>query len=111
MHFTNFTVHGKAVTSQTDSDASWNINAYVSSVTFSTPPPTTAPPSQSGACEVGYTMNSWNDGFTASIRDRRRIWRIRMRSSHGRSGRDRVLPDRCVHVGHGTWQPVHSMET
>ncbi|MEV4724902.1 cellulose-binding domain-containing protein, partial [Micromonospora humida] len=34
-----------------------------------TPPPTTTPPpGQSGNCAVGYTMNSWNDGFTASIR-------------------------------------------
>ncbi|GAB3803099.1 cellulose binding domain-containing protein [Micromonospora zhanjiangensis] len=94
VHFSNFTVQGKPVTSQTDPDASWNINSYVSNITFSTapppttpvpttpapttpapttqppttPPPTTSPPpSQSGACEVGYTMNSWSDGFTASI--------------------------------------------
>ncbi|MBM7086527.1 cellulose-binding domain-containing protein [Micromonospora sp. MMS20-R2-29] len=98
VHFTNFTVQGRPVTSQTDSDASWNINSYVSNITFTTtppttpppttpppttpppttpppttpppttPPPTTPPPGQSGDCAVGYTMNSWNDGFTASIR-------------------------------------------
>ena len=34
VHFKNFTVQGKAVTSQTDSDASWDINSFVSGVTF-----------------------------------------------------------------------------
>jgi len=34
VHFKNLTVQGKAVTSQTDSDASWDINAYVSNITF-----------------------------------------------------------------------------
>gem|GEM_PF-674042 len=34
VHFRNLTVQGKAVTSQTDSDASWNINSYVSNITF-----------------------------------------------------------------------------
>jgi polygalacturonase len=34
VHFKNFTVQGKAVTSQTDADASWNINQYVSNITF-----------------------------------------------------------------------------
>ncbi|MGV9981575.1 cellulose binding domain-containing protein [Micromonospora wenchangensis] len=99
VHFTNFTVQGRPVTSQTDADASWNINSYVSNITFATTPPTTPPPTtpppttpppttpppttpppttppptttpppgQSGDCAVGYTMNSWNDGFTASIR-------------------------------------------
>jgi len=34
VHFKNFTVQGKAITSQTDSDASWDINAYVSNITF-----------------------------------------------------------------------------
>ncbi len=34
VHFENLTVQGKAVTSQTDSDASWNINSYVSNITF-----------------------------------------------------------------------------
>ena len=34
VHFNNLTVQGKAVTSQTDSDASWDINQYVSSITF-----------------------------------------------------------------------------
>ena len=34
VHFKNFTVQGKAVTSQTDSDASWDINSYVSNITF-----------------------------------------------------------------------------
>jgi len=34
VHFSGFTVQGKAVTSQTDADASWNINQYVSSFTF-----------------------------------------------------------------------------
>ncbi|MFV2104616.1 cellulose binding domain-containing protein [Micromonospora sp. LOL_024] len=32
-----------------------------------TPPPTTAPP-PSGACRVGYTVNAWNTGLTASVR-------------------------------------------
>lgn len=95
VHFSNFTVQGNPVTSQTDPDASWNINSYVSNITFSTTPPTTAPPTappttappttsptmapptappttpppgQVGACEVGYTMNSWNTGFTTSVR-------------------------------------------
>ncbi|MEU8424166.1 PHB depolymerase family esterase [Micromonospora sp. NPDC048835] len=31
-----------------------------------TPPPTTPPPSE-GACRVGYTVNAWNSGFTASV--------------------------------------------
>jgi hypothetical protein len=34
VHFSNLTVQGKAVTSQTDSDASWDINSYVSGITF-----------------------------------------------------------------------------
>jgi polygalacturonase len=34
VHFKNLTVQGKAVTSQTDSDASWDINSYVSNITF-----------------------------------------------------------------------------
>ena len=34
VHFSGFTVQGKAVTSQTDTDASWNINQYVSNITF-----------------------------------------------------------------------------
>jgi len=34
VHFSNFTVGGKAITSQTDSDATWNINQYVSNITF-----------------------------------------------------------------------------
>ncbi len=34
VHFKNFTVQGKAVTSQTDADASWNINSFVSGFTF-----------------------------------------------------------------------------
>jgi hypothetical protein len=34
VHFKNVTVQGKAITSQTDSDASWSINSYVSNITF-----------------------------------------------------------------------------
>ena len=34
VHFQNFVVQGKALTSQTDSGASWNINQYVSNITF-----------------------------------------------------------------------------
>lgn len=34
VHFKNFTVGGKAITSQTDSDATWDINSFVSNVTF-----------------------------------------------------------------------------
>jgi len=34
VHFKNFTVLGKAITSQTDSNASWDINSYVSGITF-----------------------------------------------------------------------------
>jgi hypothetical protein len=34
VHFSGFTVQGKPVTSQTDSDASWNINSFVSNITF-----------------------------------------------------------------------------
>ncbi len=34
VHFTNLTVQGKAVTTQTDADASWSINSFVSSITF-----------------------------------------------------------------------------
>ena len=34
VHFNNFTVQGKAITSQTDSDASWDINQFVSGITF-----------------------------------------------------------------------------
>jgi hypothetical protein len=34
VHFKNLTVQGKAVTSQTDPDASWSINSYVSNITF-----------------------------------------------------------------------------
>jgi len=34
VHFTGLTVQGKAVTSQTDTDASWNINQYVTNITF-----------------------------------------------------------------------------
>ncbi|MEU8405763.1 PHB depolymerase family esterase [Micromonospora sp. NPDC048842] len=31
-----------------------------------TPPPTTPPPTE-GACRVGYTVNAWNSGLTASV--------------------------------------------
>ncbi|MDG4757566.1 PHB depolymerase family esterase [Micromonospora sp. WMMD710] len=31
-----------------------------------TPPPTTPPPG-AGACRVGYTVNAWNNGLTASV--------------------------------------------
>jgi hypothetical protein len=34
VYFKNLTVQGKAITSQTDSNASWDINAYVSGITF-----------------------------------------------------------------------------
>jgi electron transfer flavoprotein alpha subunit len=34
VHFSNLTVQGHAVTTQTDADATWNINAYVSGITF-----------------------------------------------------------------------------
>jgi len=34
VHFNNFTVQGKKLASQTDSAASWNINQYVSNITF-----------------------------------------------------------------------------
>jgi len=34
VHFKNLTVQGKAITSQTDSNASWDINSYVSGITF-----------------------------------------------------------------------------
>ena len=34
VHFSGFTVQGKAITSQTDSDATWSINQYVSNITF-----------------------------------------------------------------------------
>lgn len=34
VHFSNLTVQGKAVTSQTDSDASWSINSFVSGIDF-----------------------------------------------------------------------------
>ena len=35
-----------------------------------TPPPTTAPPTTpppSGACRIGYVVNAWNNGLTASV--------------------------------------------
>jgi hypothetical protein len=34
VHFNNFTVQGRAVTSQTDADATWSINSFVSNITF-----------------------------------------------------------------------------
>jgi hypothetical protein len=34
VHFKNLTVQGKAITSQTDSDASWSINSFVTNITF-----------------------------------------------------------------------------
>ena len=34
VHFNNFTVQGKAITSQTDADATWSINPFVSNITF-----------------------------------------------------------------------------
>ena len=34
VHFSNLSVQGKAVTSQTDSDASWSINSFVSNIVF-----------------------------------------------------------------------------
>jgi len=34
VHFSGFTVQGNPVTSQTDGDASWSINQYVSNITF-----------------------------------------------------------------------------
>ena len=34
VHFSNFTVQGHPITSQTDTDASWSINSFVSNITF-----------------------------------------------------------------------------
>jgi hypothetical protein len=34
VHFSGLTVQGKAITSQTDSNASWSINSYVKNITF-----------------------------------------------------------------------------
>ena len=34
VHFSNVTVRGNALTSQTDADATWNINSFVSGITF-----------------------------------------------------------------------------
>jgi polygalacturonase len=34
VHFSNFTIQGKAITSQTDADATWDINSFVSGITF-----------------------------------------------------------------------------
>ena len=34
VHFSNFTVQGNPITSQTDTDASWSINSFVSNITF-----------------------------------------------------------------------------
>jgi len=34
VHFTNLTVQGKAITSQTDPDATWSINSFVSNIVF-----------------------------------------------------------------------------
>jgi hypothetical protein len=34
VHFKNLTIQGKTITSQTDSNASWDINQYVSGITF-----------------------------------------------------------------------------
>jgi hypothetical protein len=34
VHFSGFTVQGKAITSQTDTDATWSINSFVSNITF-----------------------------------------------------------------------------
>jgi hypothetical protein len=34
VHFKNLSVQGKTITSQTDSNASWDINQYVSGITF-----------------------------------------------------------------------------
>jgi hypothetical protein len=34
VHFSSFTVQGKAVTSQTDTNATWDINQFVSNITF-----------------------------------------------------------------------------
>ena len=34
VHFSNLSVQGKAVTNQTDSDASWSINSFVSNIVF-----------------------------------------------------------------------------
>jgi hypothetical protein len=38
VHFTNLAVQGNAVTSQTDADATWSINSYVSGITFGATP-------------------------------------------------------------------------
>jgi hypothetical protein len=34
VHFSNLTVGGNPVTSQTDTDATWSINSFVSNITF-----------------------------------------------------------------------------
>ena len=34
VHFSNFTVQGHPITSQTHTDASWSINSFVSNITF-----------------------------------------------------------------------------
>jgi len=37
VHFQNVTVQGKPLTSQTDTDATWSINSFVTNLTFDTP--------------------------------------------------------------------------
>jgi hypothetical protein len=39
VHFQNVTVQGKALTSQTDADATWSINSFVTGITFDAPAP------------------------------------------------------------------------
>ncbi len=34
VHFTNLTIQGKTITGKSDSNASWDINSYVSGITF-----------------------------------------------------------------------------
>jgi len=42
VNFSNFTVQGNSVTSKTDADASWNINSYVTNITFNSIPTATS---------------------------------------------------------------------
>jgi len=37
VHFNSLTVQGRAVTTQTDADATWNLNSFVSGITFDVP--------------------------------------------------------------------------
>ena len=72
VNFSNFTVQGKAVTSRTDADASWNINSYVTNITFNTNPTTAISPDRPVQDALPYSISRASSSMTIDLPEQER---------------------------------------